>query len=101
MRKGKKGAAICRDETNTYGFITKRYPSSEISAFFKPINYQPILNKEMDSLITLIAGTPNRIFLISKLGGGLANKFNIRPMIIKELEKLSIYNNIIFLGGNN
>lgn len=98
LRKGKGGAAKLRDEPNTYGFITKKAPNNNNGSFYKPDEYKQKFEVELRRLIKKIENNPDKIFLISKLGGGLANKYNIREKVIepgmKELEK---FNNVKFL----
>ena len=98
-RKGKKGAAILRDEPNSYGFITKRYPSNFDKAFYKPSNYKEVYKEEIKWLIKEITNNPNKIYLISQVGAGLANRYKIfeeiiKPNIKKDLKK---FENVRFL----
>lgn len=89
LRKGLGGAASLRNEPNTYGFITKKYPDDRDGSFFKPDEYAPIFNKELSTLERAIMGAPNCLWLISPLGSGLANKYRIWEEIIhRELNKL-------------
>lgn len=81
-RRGKGGAAVLRDEPNSYGFITKRYPSNEDGSFFLPEEYESIFKKELDKLEKMIESNPNKTFLISKLGSGLANRYSIFETVI-------------------
>jgi len=98
IRKGKRGAATLRDHPQAYGFITKKFPNNRDSSFYKPKEYQTIFQNELTKLINLIENNPNKIFLISKLGGGLANKYKIHEKVIKPgLEVLKKYSNVIFL----
>ncbi len=97
---GMGGAAACREEPNTYGFITKRKPDGEDTSYYNKHTYQAVLEEEMQKLVKEIGAHPEKTFLISKLGAGLANKFNIRAMIIMALEPLKKYKNVVFLGGN-
>ena len=92
-RRGNKGAAELRDEPNTYGFITKKYPSGCDDAFYKPGEYRQIFDMELCRLRMVIMGNPDTTYLISKLGAGLANRFGIfetviEPKIKTELECL-------------
>jgi hypothetical protein len=96
--KGKKGAAYLRDEPNTYGFITKKRPSNNKDAFYTPIEYQGRFEKELLKLMDFIEKNPDKTFLISKLGSGLANKHNIWERVIKDgIKELKSYPNVIFL----
>lgn len=96
--RGKGGAAALRDEPNTYGFITKRYPSNEDDSFFTPEEYESVFNDEMKKLKNVIEENTNKRFLISKLGSGLANRFSIfENVIYNRLIELERYNNVILL----
>jgi len=98
LRKGKGEAAKLRDETNTYGFITKKYPNNQDDSFYKPEEYQNIFDIEFQKLEQEIIDNTDKLFLISKLGGGLANKYHIFEKIIHpRLQKLKIYSNVMFL----
>lgn len=98
IHKGTGGAAKLRYEPNTYGFVTKKYPSNEISSFFTIEEYLPVFEKEMQKLIKKIESNPDKIFLISKLGSGLANRYGIFEQIIfPGLKRLAIYKNVKFL----
>jgi len=90
LRYGLGGAAMLRYMKNSYGFITKRAPDNKASSFYKPSDYISTFNKELAKLVERIESEPEHTFLISKLGSGLANKYNIYEKIIKpELEKLA------------
>lgn len=96
--RGKGGAAILRDEPNTYGFVTKKYPNNEDESFYRPDEYRPLFNKELYKLSWEIFDHPERIYLISKLGGGLANRYRIWEEVIQPgLEKIRAFPNVVFL----
>ena len=82
-RCGTKGAAKLRHFPNSIGFITKRVPSYEEWAYYKPGEYEDIFNFELAWLKSLILSQPDKMFYISKLGSGLANKYGIFEAIIK------------------
>lgn len=88
IRKGYGGAALLRDENNTYGFITKKYPNNLDTSFFKPQEYLSRLDVEMTRLENCIKSNPSRVFLISKLGAGLANRYGIWNLIQPRLIEL-------------
>jgi len=99
LHRGKRGAAVLRDEPNTYGFLTKKYPSLNKDAFFKPSEYELVYRREIRKLIYEIGRNSGKIYLISKLGAGLANKFRIFQKIIEPniKEDLKGYRNVRFL----
>lgn len=98
LRKGDAGAASLRNELNTYGFITKRYPDNIDGAFYTPDEYFKVFQSELKKLQKEIETNTDRIYLISRLGAGLANRFNIWENIVKiGLRNLRKYNNVKFL----
>lgn len=97
-RKGYGGAAKLRDEPNTYGFITKKAPNNNDGSFYKPDEYKQKFDVELKRLIKEIEYKQKSIFLITKLGAGLANKYGIYQKIIKPgLTILEKYDNVRFI----
>lgn len=99
--RGHGGAAVLRDEPNTYGFVTKRVPTNDNSAFFTPSAYLPTFVDEMRKLREEIYAHPDKIYLISRLGGGLANRYRIweeviRPSLRRQLES-RFHDQVVFL----
>ena len=96
---GYGGAAVLRDHVQSYGLITKVYPDNADSSYYTVKEYKPIFEREMTLLKQFIQQNKNKLFLISKLGAGLANKYKIYENIIyPELVKLeNEYDNVIFL----
>lgn len=98
MRVGVGGAASLRDEPNTYGFITKIFPSNKLEAFYYRSTYKTQFMRETDKLTQLINIYQNRLWLVSKVGSGLANKFGIYDIIKPWREKLpTLFNNVHLL----
>ena len=98
IRKGTGGAAKLRYLPNTYGFITKRLPNNQPSSFYTQKEYADVFVNEMVKLIERISSSPHQVFLISRLGGGLANKHGIHEAIIAPgLEILKAFGNVRFL----
>jgi len=98
-RTGYGGAAKLRDCRNVYGFITQKRPSKEASAHYTIAEYTPIFETELAKLKKTIEKNPSITYLISRVGGGLANKYHIweeiiQPRIRKELKH---YSNVKFL----
>lgn len=101
VRRGLGGAAKLREEPNTYGFITKKYPNNHITSFYKPEEYKEVFKTELIKLKKEIESNPDKIFLISQLGAGLANKYNIFGLVIRQgLKELEKYDNVEFLYEN-
>ncbi len=101
LRVGFGGAAKLRDMPNTYGFITKKAPSYWDNDYYKSDEYLEVYRDEMKKLIHEITNNPSKIFLISKVGAGIANKFHIweeiiEPRIKRELTMQNL-DNVKFL----
>lgn len=96
---GYGGAASLRDEPNTYGFITKKHPDNMDSSFYRPFGYCVTFFDEMRELCDQIEENPRHTFLISKLGAGLANKYNIWELVIEPVIRIlpNIYPNVKLL----
>lgn len=98
IRKGTGGAAKLRHHPQTYGFITKKYPNNASDSFFNVPEYRQVFETELAKLVDNIIENPNKVFLISKLGGGLANKYRIFEEVIQPgLQCLKKYPNVKFL----
>ena len=98
LRMGKGGAAKLRDEPNTYGFVTKKYPNNKDSSFYRPPEYSELFYAELLLLSSEIQKNPDKTYLVSRLGGGLANRYGIYEEIIEpELKKLELFDNVIIM----
>lgn len=82
IRSGYGGAAYLRDEANSYGFITKKFPNTEPESYYTIEEYIPVFNEEMKKLNELICNNRQKRFLISRIGRKLANKYGIYEAII-------------------
>lgn len=81
---GTAGAAMLRYHPQAIGFITKRYPSNASdSSFFRPDEYIKVFEEETTKLLRYIEQHPDHLFIISKLGAGLANRFDIWEEVIQ------------------
>jgi hypothetical protein len=102
IHQGYGGAAKLRDHPHAIGFITKKFPDNNDNSFYRPDEYHPIFDEELEKLEKIIKTYSNKKFYISKLGSELANKFLIWEKIIHKnlILKLSKYNNVIFCWEN-
>ena len=98
-RLGYGGAASLRDHPQTHGFITKKSPDNLDESFFRPESYHIDFTVQSIELQLIIEKNPDKIYYISQLGGGLANRYKIWEKVCKpRLEKyFSGYDNVIFL----
>jgi hypothetical protein len=83
--------------TKTF-FITKKFPDNKDNSFYKPEEYSSVFFEELEKLKRIIEKHPDKIFYISQLGGGLANRYYIwqkliRHNLVRTLEK---FKNVIF-----
>lgn len=99
LRLGYGGAASLRDHPQTYGFITKKNPDNMDESFFHPESYHIDFTVQSVELQLIIEKNPDKIYYISQLGGGLANRYRIWEKVCKpRLEKyFSVYDNVVFL----
>lgn len=98
-RTGHGGAAALRDHKNAYGFITKKSPDNRDSSFYRPDEYAEVYADEIIKLKDMIRVSPGKIWYISKLGAGLANKYFIFEEIIQKYIKADLagFPGVIFL----
>jgi hypothetical protein len=97
-RTGYGGAAVLRDHPHALGFITKKFPDNNDTSFYTPEEYAPIFFEELRKLQQIVDKHPTKTFYISKLGQGLANRYEIWERIIhtnlvRDLEK---FDNVVF-----
>ena len=98
IRKGKGGAAKLRGEPNTHGFITKKYPNNNDESFYHVEEYIKVFGDELDLLTDKIKSNPDKTYLISKLGSGLANRYNIYESVVEpNIGILTQYENVIIM----
>lgn len=97
-RSGYGGAASLRDHPHSIGFITKKFPDNNDSSFYRPDEYASIFLEELLKLKIIIEKRPEKKFYISQLGGGLANRYNIWEIIIKNklISTFKEFENVIF-----
>jgi hypothetical protein len=98
-RVGYGGAAALRDHPQTYGFITKRNPDNREESFYRPDTYTTDFLAHAVELQLFIEKNTDKIFYISQLGGGLANKYKIWEKVIRPglIKYFSHYDNVVFL----
>jgi hypothetical protein len=103
IKQGYGGAAKLRDHPHAIGFITKKFPDNNDGSFYRPDEYKPVFLEEVSKLERIIKSKPNRMFYISQLGGGLANKYKIWENVIKTplIERLKNYENVVFCWENS
>ena len=97
IREGCGGAAALRSHPHAIGFITKKFPDNKDESFYKPEEYSPVFFEELKKLKTLIQKKPDKVFYISQLGGGLANKYFIWQKLIRHnlVRELGDLDNVI------
>jgi len=83
LAKGKGGAAKLRGLKNSVSFVTKKYPDLQDISYFTPDEYLPVYYVEMIKLKEFLKATNFDKVLISKIGGGLANKYGIFEQVIE------------------
>lgn len=91
LHKGLGGAAKLRYHPQAYGFVTKKAPNNRDESFYTVDEYIDVMSHEFIKLVRHIESHPGKIYLISKLGGGLANKYDIRSYIEPIMRSLTKY----------
>lgn len=99
FRVGQGGAAVLRYHPQAIGFITKIRPDYNDDSFYTPQSYESVYQEEIKTLKDTIRNNPNRIFIISPIGSGLANKYKIFESVIAPTFKnhFSEFTNLIYL----
>jgi hypothetical protein len=97
-RKGYGGAAKLRDHPHAIGFITKKFPDNRDTSFYHKEEYELVFFEELLKLTKIIEKRPDKVFYISQLGGGLANRYLIWENLIREnlVRTLSNFDNVVF-----
>lgn len=85
LRQGRGGQAIVRDETNSFGIVTKRKPSMELDAFFSDkIEELEAVSRDLERLF-ILSTTNEIVFPSGGIGTGLAKLKEFSPLIWNEL----------------
>ena len=97
-RWGHGGAAKLRDHPHAIGFITKKFPDNKDESFYRPEEYSFVFFEELGKLKKIIQKRPDKIFYISQLGGGLANRYKIWEKLIRHnlVRSLTDLDNVVF-----
>ncbi len=103
IRKGYGGAAALRDHPQAIGFITKKFPDNRDTSFYDPEEYESLFFDELEKLENRIIEQQDKIFYITQLGGGLANRYKIWDVLIKPniVGKLTKFDNVVFCWGKD
>lgn len=98
IKQGYGGAAILRDHPHAIGFITKKFPDNRDTSFYTVHEYKEVFEEELQKLEKLVKNNPKKVFYISQLGCGLANKYRIWEGLIKDnlINTLQKYDNVVF-----
>ncbi len=99
MRRGRGGGASLRHMPNSYGFITKKEPKITANAYYRPEEYREVYEEEIGKLREGIEHSPEYVWLVSKVGAGLANRFGIWEEVIEPRIRKDLmgYENVRFL----
>ena len=100
LHLGTAGGAALRHCINAYGFVTKKIPSNKPQSFYTQEEYRQVFTDEVRKLHRFITTSdPSSLFLVSRLGAGLANKYGIWEAIIEPWWKTlpSFYPQVILL----
>jgi hypothetical protein len=98
LQKDFKDSSSFREHPRAFGFIVKKFSDDMDGSFYRPEEYIPVFFEELKKLKNKINTEQEKIFYISPVGIGSANKFYIwekiiRPFLTHEFKK---YSNVIF-----
>lgn len=87
-----------RTHPHAIGFITKKFSDSDDTSFYRTEEYKPVFFEELEKLKKVVQKHPSKIFYITKLGAGLANRYKIWENLIKEnlISALINFDNVVF-----
>ena len=99
IRRKLGGNPILKRRGNVVGFVGKKYAHNLINSFFTKEEYLPVFECEKKMLLNLIEKNQDRLFLISRIGGGICDVENIYDEIVHPwLEEVkNKYKNVILL----
>jgi hypothetical protein len=97
-RGGYEGDSELRDHSHSIGFITKKFADNKDESIYKPEEYSPVFFEELKKLKIIIERRPDKVFYISRLSCGEANKYYIWQKLIRHnlVRALESYNNVVF-----
>ena len=97
-RRGLGGAAALRFNPHAIGFITKKFPDNRDTSFYDPSEYREVFFEELEKLRRIIISRPEKTFYISKLGAGLANRYQIWERLIRDnlIKTFENFENVVF-----
>jgi hypothetical protein len=103
IRQGTGGAAKLRHHPRAIGFVTKKEPNSKPSSSFKPDEYLKMFFEQLRQLSGIINSNPQQKFYISKIGGGLANRYRIWELVIRQnlIAEFGDNDNVVFCWDEN
>ena len=98
QRQGTGGAAKLRHHPHAIGFVTKKAPNNSPGASFKPEEYASAFFDQLKQLAEHVKSQPSKVFYVSKLGSGLANRYYIWEKLIKHnlINELKKHSNVVF-----
>lgn len=94
--KGYAGQAVIRDCKNTFGLVTKRYPSTDEHAYLSDINLD-LIESTFAELDKLISEGAKCVFHVAGYGTGLAQLAARAPKLLTYIDKrISEYTGVKF-----
>ena len=78
--------------------ITKKFPDKRDTSYYHVEEYKEVFFEELYKLAKIVEKRPEKIFYISQLGGGLANRYLIWENLIRDnlVRALSKFDNVVF-----
>lgn len=97
-RSGYEGDSELRDHPHSIGFITKKFADNKDESIYKSEEYSPVFFEELKKLKIIIEKRPDKLFYVSRLSSGEANKYYIWQKLIRHnlVRALESCNNVVF-----
>lgn len=97
-RTGSELYSYLRNHPRSFGFISKKFPDSQSSSFYKPEEYSAVFFEELLKLKKLIESSPDKTFYIACMKGPSINKYRIWELLMEHniTSKLQKFNNVVF-----
>jgi hypothetical protein len=97
-RRGYWGTSKLRDHPHALGFIIKKFPDNRDTSFYHVEEYLEVFFEELQKLVRIVKSRADKTFYISKLGDGLANRYQIYEFLIEPnlIQHLKDFDNVVF-----
>lgn len=102
-RSGHEGDSELRDHPHAIGFISKKFSDNKDESVYKPEEYSLVFFEELKKLKIIIEKRPDKMFYISRLSCGEADKYYIWQKLIRHnlVRTLEPQDNVVFCWADS